>query len=336
MWMDKYNLKSNSKRLLIVAGCLIPYTPVVKGYIEYIRESGWQVDVVEYTNFRKVQFIINALVKTFKNRYSKVICVNNQSLPIVLILSWLSKNELVYWKLESYKLFENWSIALNLQLLEWLLKRKAVSLVVPTIQRSRIQAPIYNSTFILPNAPVKPYFAGHRNLDHERISLVLYGNINKEDNIFVNEWVKYCEANVNTALTIIGKDGTNQDRISWLPKISHEQLIIELCKQDRFHFSIVGYRPININQLYSAPNKLIESLSCGLPVIGHIHNPYIFDLIKHYRCGLLCDFNKLNELIIDIDPERYFELVRGSINASKDLCLTNSLKSTPLWIDCQL
>lgn len=336
MWTSEDNLESNSKRLLIVAGCLIPYTPVVKGYIKYIRESGWEVDVVEYTNFSRVQFIIDALVKIFKNGYSKIICVNNQSLPIVLVLSWISKKKLVYWKLESDKPFENWSIALKLQLLEWLLKRKAVSLVVPTTQRSQIQTPVFNNIFIVPNAPVKPYFTGQRDLYCERINLVLYGNMNKEDDIFLNEWIKYCKAKANIVLTIIGKEGKNEDRISWLPKIPHEQLIIELCKQDRFHFSIVGYRPINLNQLYSAPNRLIEGLACSLPIIGHIDNPYIFDLIRDYNCGLLCDFNKLNELVIDIDQERYSELVRGSINASKDLCLTNRLKNTPLWIDCQL
>lgn len=320
-------------RILVIAGCAVAYTPVVKAYISYAQGNNCQVDVIEYKNFRRTRFVVDAFYRLFTKKYSKIVCVNHQSLPILLLLSWLSSKPLVFWKLESYKLFENWSIALNLQLLEYILNRDSVSLIVPTSFRAKIQAPRFDHTYILPNAPISPYIKNDtalRKFHPENIKLVLYGTIHRNESVFLNEWVDFCERTSNCELTVIGKNGLATHRVSWRGKLKHDLLIDELCDHNKFTFSLVGYQAIGQNNKYAAPNKLIESLACGLPVIGHADNPYIVDLIDQYGCGLVVDFGKLDTFALDLSHEKYAELAQAAINTAKHLCLSNTVLSTPL------
>lgn len=323
---------SKSDHILLIAGCIVAYTPVVNAYLSYAREMDCQVDVVEYKNFKRLRFIFDAIAKSFTRKYTKIICVNHQSLPILLLLSWLTSRPLTFWKLESYKPFDNWSVALNLQLLEFLINRNAVSLIVPTSYRAKLQSPRYKHTYVVPNAPTKPYVstAAIRKTDTGSTSLVLYGSIHKGENVFLNEWITFCESNTNCKLSIIGKEGVNSARISWIGKLQHNVLIDELCDPGKFCFSIVGYRATSQNNKYAAPNKLIESLACGLPVIGHTGNPYVVEVINKYGCGLIADFDTLDLTKLNLTEKQYACLARGAFNAAKQLCLVNAIEGTPL------
>lgn len=327
------HLENGPIRMLIIAGCTIEYTPVVKSYIRYAQENNCKVDTVEYKNFKRVHFIVNAFWKIITNKYSRIICVNNQSLPNLFFLSWLSSKRLIFWKLESGKLLENWSVAHNIQILEFILNRKSVALILPTTLRAKIQVPKFHFTYILPNAPIKTYITkadSLRELNSENIKLILYGTINENNNVFLNEWINFCERSPYCELTIIGKNGLNSKRVNWRGKLKHDLLIDELSDHKKFNFSLVGYRPTSLNNKYAAPNKLIESLACGLPVIGHVENPYVVDLINQYECGLVADFGKLDTFVIDISHEQYTKLVKGANNAASRLCLSSAVLTTPL------
>ena len=330
---DSKNKNAEGSCILIVAGCMIAYTPVVNAYISYARENKTQVDVVEYKNFKRISFIVAALEKIFKKKYKKIVCINNQSLPILFICSWMFSKQLVYWKLESNKPFEDWSLALKLQLLEYLLNRKVVSLIVPTPQREQIQVPKFESTYILPNAPVRPFINSEiaREFCPENINLVLYGSINNDDDVYLNEWVIYCEKSKNCNLTVIGKIKQNTPKVSWYRKLRHELLINQLIDPEKFNFSIVGYHGKSLNNIYAAPNKLLESLSCGLPIIGHLGNPYVANLIGQYQCGLLADFSSLDMFVLNLTHEQYFNMVINALRAASFLCLSRSVYDTPLW-----
>jgi glycosyltransferase involved in cell wall biosynthesis len=320
-------------RILIVAGCKIAYTPVVKAYITYVQQNNCKIDVIEYKNFKRLSFIASAFSKAFRKQYTKIICIYNQSLPVLLILSWISSKPLVYWKLESHRLFDNWSIAVNLQLLEYLVKRNSVELIVPTRHRAIIQVPKFNSVGILPNAPIEPYIQNKtcsRLFNRAKINLVLYGTINNKEEVFLNEWVNFCEQSPDYYLTVIGENGTDTDKITWLGRLNHDCLIEKLCDYNKFTFSLVGYRATHQNNEFAAPNKLIESLACGLPVIGHVDNLYVAELIKQYQCGLLIDFTKIDTFTLDVTPEKYDELVLGALNAAHSLCLSTTVSSTAI------
>ena len=323
-------------KVLIVAGCEIEFTPVVKSYIKYAKENNYDVDTVEYKNYKRAQFIIHTFFKIIRKKYSKIICVNHQSLPIIFVLSWLSSSRIFFWKLESYKLFENMSIALNLQLLEFLLNRRSVTLLLPTTIRAKIQFPKYHLTYVLPNAPIRPYSKksySSRKLNHEKINLVIYGTINKDNSIFLNEWISFCKKFNNYNLTVIGKNGFDANGVNWKGKLKHDLLINELTDHKKFNFSLVGYRATSQNNKYAAPNKLLESLACGLPVIGHAENQYVVDLISEYECGLIVNFENLDSFVIDISQEQYEKLIKGANNAADRLCLSNAVLDTPLRCD---
>ena len=327
--------KSSAKevRILIVAGCKIAYTPVVKAYISYAQQNNCKIDIIEYKNFKRLNFIASAFSKAFRKQYTKIVCIYNQSLPVLVILSWISSKNLVYWKLESHKLFDDWSIAINLQLLEYLVKRSSVELIVPTHHRAKIQFPRFNSTSILPNAPIKPYICDNRCprlFNRAKINLIFYGNINNKEEVFLNEWISFCERSPDYYLTVIGENGSDTDKITWLGRLNHDCLIEKLCNYKKFTFSLVGYRATNQNNKFAAPNKLIESLACGLPVIGHVDNLYVAELIKQYQCGLLIDFTEIDPFILDVTPERYDELVLGASHAANSLCLSNTVSSTTI------
>lgn len=320
-------------RILIVAGCKIAYTPVVKAYITYAQQNNCKIDVIEYKNFKRLSFIAAAFSKAFRKQYTKIVCIYNQSLPVLVILSWISSKPLIYWKLESHKLFDNWSIAVNLQLLEYLAKRNSVELIVPTRHRAVIQVPKFNSIGILPNAPIKPYIQNNtysRLFNRAKINLVLYGTINNKEEVFLNEWVSFCEQSPDYYLTVIGENGSDTDKTTWLGRLNHDCLIEKLCNYNKFTFSLVGYRATHQNNEFAAPNKLIESLACGLPVIGHVDNLYVAELIKQYQCGLLIDFTKIDTFTLDVTPEKYDELVLGALNAANSLCLSTTVSSTAI------
>lgn len=328
-----FGVNKEPPRVLIIAGCNVEYTPVISAYISYARDNGFQVDVVQYRNFGRLRFLVDSLKKVYKKKYTKIICANQQSLPVLFFMSWLTSNQLFFWKLESYKLFENLSIALNLQILEYFLNRNAVSLLVPSNLRAKIQAPKFKRTYILPNAPMYPYCKKEtitRSFCSDRIKIVIYGSIHNNENIFLNNWVDFCNLSQNCQLTIIGKEGEDSQNVVWRSKMNHDLLIEDLCDQNKYTFSVVGYRSLGQNNKNAAPNKLIESLACGLPVIGHSDNPYIVDLVEKYSCGLLVDFRRLDTFAIDISQEKYSELIQGAINAANELCLSSAILETPL------
>ena len=72
--------------------------------------------------------------------------------------------------------------------------------------------------------------------------------------------------------------------------MSHDDLISAL--RTRFHYSIVGYKPISFNYRFCAPNKLFESYSLSLPVLASSENPTLSRLVGD--CGVVSDFSSLN------------------------------------------
>ena len=328
----------NTMKILLIAGCNIEYTPVVRAYMEYLDECRCHCEVVEYVPGRRVKFISESIRKLVKNSYEKIVFINFQSLPLALFASIFVKNRFIYWKLESYSAFDAPDLVLKLQLFEWLIPRSRFSLVLPNNQRVDIQRPVFRHVYVLPNAPLRPYLETdevelkeEKNQAAEQVNFVLYGNLGDSSQFFLDEWVSSVRNSECIRLTVIGGVDRIEPNVNFRSKLPNALLKGEL-KSGAFLYSIVGYRNTGLNTLYAAPNKLIESLSCGMPIIGHSGNPYVAEIIRKYSCGILVDFNNIS---LD-DIERQFVDRRlhrmNSINAAADLCLMNKVMQTPLRI----
>ena len=194
----------SKKSILVVAGCIVSGTPVVGAYLQYLSDADMDFDVVEYKPGRRFYFVIESLKKTFFGGYEQVVFVNFQSLPILFLSLFTRVKKKVYWKLESNTAFENRSLALKLQLLEWCIPRKTTTLVVPTAGRAEVQRPSFGSTYVLANAPLMPY--RQKLLPNCGAStasdLVMYGNLEKSSDLYVDEWIKFVAENYALRITL--------------------------------------------------------------------------------------------------------------------------------------
>lgn len=323
-------------KILLIAGCNVEFTPVVNSYIKYLNSIDKNVEVVEFVANHRIDFVWRAMRKLFEGGYSKLVFVNFQSLPILFFASFFWSKKLIYWKLESYLPFENWSFVTKLQLLEWILNRKSIDLILPTQQRAKVQKPIFKNTYVLPNAPFKPYISVRKYTNTvsnlKNINLIIYGNSSSPGDIYLNEWTSLVKSRSGIALTVVGQSGTSNDKIKLLGRLPHAELIGILLSNE-FHYSIVGYRNKSSNTLLAAPNKLIESLSCGIPVIGNVKNPYVAEIVNLYKCGILLDFDCLDfDMLLD-QIIHYPRHSNNALLAANELCLLNQVNKTTLKID---
>ncbi|HEY9759964.1 MAG TPA: hypothetical protein V6C97_32700 [Oculatellaceae cyanobacterium] len=108
--------------------------------------------------------------------------------------------------------------------------------------------------------------------------------------------------------------------INYLGLLSSPQL--ESVRRN-YAYSLVFWKPDDINQLYASPNKLFETIAAGVPPIAAPH-PQCYSLIKRYGCGLLsADWSAggLIQAILDgmslyeNDSANYSDLVQGCVEA---------------------
>lgn len=320
-------------------------TPIVKWYAELMQERGIIVKENIYDKNRKknrLDFIYNSIKSVVfeSNKNDLVLCVGFQSLP-VLILSWFFDRAWVYWKLESPKAFDNWSLVLKLQLIEWIINRNSVLLVLPSFERLKIQKPSFSKSHIVYNAPTSFFIDKIKSRleisDHEKCkSFVLYGNLAK-GSVYLDEWIEfftdiYCDAR-EFELTLIGRSFNNQFKgisknISYLGEISHSDLISKLSSG--FGYSLVGYKATSQNTIYAAPNKLLESLSCGIPIIGHYGNPYVKEIVEKYNCGFLIDFENISYSEIKSNILNWDFHRKSTLVAAHAMALDMSIKESIL------
>ena len=130
-------------------------------------------------------------------------------------------------------------------------------------------------------------------------------------------------------LPFIGKDGDNVDRTRYISRLSHTDLISELC-EGGYMYSLVGYRPVGINTLMAAPNKLIESLACGIPIIGHTGNEYVAQIVEKYQCGFLMNFEELKLYNFRKKMKNWECHRENALKAAGNLCLATKLANSPL------
>lgn len=326
-------------RLLLVIGCPLKYTPVIVAYTDYLAEMGCEFDLVEYNHKERFVFARNVFRRLCGANYDRIVLVNVQSL-IFGLLAWLPRfPPVVYWKLESGRAFENFSLAGCLPVLEWAMPRARMSLIVPSYHRRDVQSPIFRSANVIPNAPLRPYFARENIRNERRINdfppntLVMYGNLGRDPvGMYISEWERFVAGSNRLRMDFLGMDGPCEElfhNVRRLSKIPHSQLI-DLLLSFSYMYSVIGYRPVGVNTKLAAPNRLIESLSCGVPVIVHSENPYLVQTVESYGCGFVMNFESLDFRSLEHGLRDWERHARGARKAAIELSLTTALRGTAL------
>lgn len=299
-------------RYLVISGVSVSGIPVLSNFIAWAKARGNVVKVLEYSGGSRVVFVARALVMAFRLRKDTVVFCNTQS-AVVLRMLQLARVKLanaVYWAFESVTGAKPWSPIWLGTLAERSLGVSDVRLVVPIEERRAFFSPNFRSVDVFENVPLRGIpFVPREIRAGERVRLVFYGGLSPKIT-YATEFLLLARSFPSLyELTLIGDHSCidverwGAENINFVGRLSHEGLI--RCLREGFHYSLVGYRPVLFNYKYCAPNKLFESFSLSLPVIGNIGNPTIARILEQETGGVLADFEGM-------DGERlYGELVDG-------------------------
>ena len=302
-------------RVLVVSGVPLDHTPIVRALISTYRQNRYEVEIIEYDGLSPAKFIRRAISRILMNcgECSKIIFVGVQSLPLLASVSWFGKwfsPELLYWALETYFLHDDNSLVNKLLVFERVVRWNIVTLMVPVKERLSGHNYNYKHCCVLENVGR----AGERFIirslnNRDRISFVFYGALN-ESRVYIEEFIRFVINNAEYyTLAVIGdisrleKKYREYENVYFYAATDHDSLIIKL--KENYHYSIVGYKPINFNLMNCAPNKLYEAMSVSLPVIANSLNPTLRRVVANTKAGVLVDFSRLAEEL------SYSELVNG-------------------------
>lgn len=298
------------KFVIVFSGVSLDHTPVVKEFLEHSK-SLYKIKSIEYIHKKRMYFILKALSTSIINIRAKMIFIGIQCYPLMSIISWLKK-EIIYWSLEAYSGNEDKSLAAKLNTLKKYINWKRTRIIIPIEERKEFYTKFkYKSLSIFPNTPRKGIPFTRRQIDRKEIKFVFYGNL--DDNyVYISNWIKFIKNNYNYKLTLIGRNFDYSDEIkriknlTYLGILEHNSLLKELKLQN---FSIVGYKPINLNNKFCAPNKLFESYSLSLPVIVNKNNPTLKRIVENYGGGIIIDFSNIpSDLLSEIKVDEYYKM----------------------------
>lgn len=288
-------------KYLLISGVRINSVPVLVDFISWVHSRDDSVKVLEHKGRYGLLFVIKAILQSIQYRHCIHIFANTQAaLPLRLIQCLPIKiNNIVYWAIESTSYANTFSPVWLGIWSEKILRHKEVDLVVPIEERRNFFSLNYNSVYVIENVPLLGRRFIKRDLNPcERIKLVVYGGLSSETTYvleildLVSRWPKLYELTLIGNLSGVDTTTYERENIKFLGRVSHDRLI-DLLSLD-FHFSIVGYKPISFNYEYCAPNKLFESFSLSLPVIGNVLNPTIHRVLKEWHGGIVANFNSLD------------------------------------------
>ena len=292
---------------IVISGVSAAHTPVVKYAIQELSMR-YTCIVITYTHKKIFSFIYHSLKVIFTTKnIGLTLFIQGQSLPLLFILQYFT-NQKYYWALESYKFkMFNSSLAIKTLYFERLIKWNDVSLIVPSKERLRyFSAYKYKRTFIVENTPLVGSEYRERVIHKgEKLKFVIYGSLDNK-NIYIQEFLTIAKLYTDRMeLHLIGWGFQYQNEIQEIDNVFYHgtKTHSELTKiLERFHVSVIGYRPITFNNKYCAPNKLFECFSLSLPVLANSNNPTLQSIMAEEKYGRLYDFSQIQdgfEKIID-------------------------------------
>jgi len=307
------------KNIIIISGVEIDKTPIIKSLTNYLVKQSIVFKTIEY-NSNRFQFIIKGIFSLLKlNRNDICIFVGAQSLPI-LFFTQFSISKKIYWELETYHFSFLGPLVDKILIFKHIINWNNKIIIYPLVERlsfGKIMPRAKN--IIIENVPPNNRQFIQRKIENERIKLLLYGNLNS-DVTYIKEWIDLIKGKNNVQLDLFGwafnqmDEINNNSNIKYKGNLRHDELLLRL---NEYHFTIIGYKPIDFNHKFCAPNKLFESLSLSIPVICNNLNPTLVRYIEeNENIGFLYNFSNLSaEFSVEILIEKYKQLNIGAYDS---------------------
>lgn len=290
----------NRDKFLLICGVPIANVPVLSHFIDWIRNRGGIVECLDYKGKNAIAFLVRAVRLCLRYRQNTVVFANVQSAFVLRLVQFLPlrMENPIYWAFESAGYTGRLSPVVLGIFSEKILRHRDVSLIIPIEERAPFFAGEYRRVEVVENTALagEPFIK--RTISKgERIKLVFYGGLSPhltyvtEILDLVRRFPAFFELSLFGSVTGKEVERWESENIKFLGRKAHHELI-EALRND-FHFSVIGYKPIDFNHEYCAPNKLFESFGLSLPVLGNMRNPTIRRIISEWGGGLLADFGDL-------------------------------------------
>ncbi|HUW91577.1 MAG TPA: hypothetical protein VMV74_00315 [Bacteroidales bacterium] len=292
--------------IIFISGVKFETTPVLK-YSKNEFEQNYDCQQIEYTHKQTLKFLLKGFKIILKTkRKAAIFFIGPQSLPLLFFFQIFYRNKLYYWALESlkFRLFNSPAVVKTL-FLEYLISWGKINLLIPTVERLNFYGnKKFREVFIVSNSPPSGINFKKREISQSsKVQLVMYGRLDNQD-IYLDEFIRFASAYGSYVdLHLIGWDFKYDERIKGVSNIfyhgfmDHDTLVWMLSQ---FQYSIIGYRPVDYNNTYCAPNKLYEAFSMSLPVIVNSKNPPLKRIIEENACGITWDFDCLDSDLINV------------------------------------
>lgn len=302
--------------------------PVASDSINIIKSRGLSVSVYDIKKrqiFYLLDIIRDNLIRKSSDRY---VFINVQSVFVIIILgAFVRDKRLIYWKFESknYESFPKNKIDFLFFAERFISSRTLV--IYPNEERRTISKIRSLLSYVVYNKPGSRIAASNNSVSiNGPIKLLLYGNFNRSSKMYLDEWISFVQGRMGFELHIVGGDsGDRFDNIFFHERKSNAELR-KFIIDSGFHYSIVAYKPVGDAFKFCAPNKLLESVFCGIPVIVDVNNPWCSKLVMKHTLGIVTDFSSLNYLLLDSMIASYADCSKCCIEYSLHNPLDKDLK----------
>tara|TARA_B100001059_G_C17833307_1_gene586168 strand:+ start:3885 stop:4967 length:1083 start_codon:yes stop_codon:yes gene_type:complete len=301
----------NIANMLSAKGHEVKITTVRKvNNFGYLDELDQKVNL-NSLNHKKTITAFISLIRVIKNTEegSTILIMNNQLLPIVVFIAKLmgKKNKILFRNMNYIsKSIESDSILIEKFFLKYLMML-ALPFVDVVIHQCKDMSDDFNSFFIfqprgsvvinnvLSSSQKKPL----QKINHEPY-LLLVGKLLPQKNIkFAIDILNLFHKKHNRiSLLIIGKGKLLQELKTYAKEKSLCEYVKFLGKKNNVNDYYSGaYATILTSDYEGFPNVLIESISCGTPVVAHNCKSGPRELIINGKNGFLVDYQNILEFV---------------------------------------
>lgn len=184
---------------------------------------------------------------------------------------------------------------------------------VPEYVRANLFRMWFNLTklpIVLPNCPYKNFVINnclaiieksyptlYRLITEQKKIIIYQGGIGKERDI--SNVIRYIDLrDDNFVIVIIGPSKGAEKYLEMSDKVyylGHVDAPFHLAITSYAYIGLLNYKPIILNNLFCAPNKIYEYAKFGIPILGN-DIPGLYYLLRLHNAGLTCDMASIQKI----------------------------------------